>query len=167
MFSVSTRRRSARDVLARARILCLACNVADGIEIERRWLVDLGLVPHLTAQEQSWFDGETAADYDVWFTANAVLELAWSLGLVDEKTIDEGEFNDVFGEIANRLTVDSYEESDLDADLAPLSDEEVGTRMVRVEDEARNGDPNVRWRCTGLAWILDDTRAWPPVSRSP
>lgn len=163
---MNIRRRGAREVLARARIICFACNLADGIEIEPRWLDDFGLVPHLTPQERSWFDGEAPADYDVWFTANAVLELAWSLGLVDEKTIDEGEFNDVFGAIANRITVDSYTESDLDAELAPRPDEELRARMARVEDEARGGDPTVLWRQRALAWILDDARAWPPVSRT-
>jgi hypothetical protein len=52
------RRRNPRDVLARARIICLVCSLADGMEVYSQWLADLGLEPHLTPEERLWFFGD-------------------------------------------------------------------------------------------------------------
>jgi hypothetical protein len=168
-------RRAPRAVLARARILCFVCGLADGMEIYPQWVTDLGLLPHLTPEERLWFFGGTGTSprEDAWWPAVAVLDMAWSLGLVSsEKELDDGDFNDVFGAIANRINVDCYRESDLDEELAPRDDAEVRARMAHFEECARQGEeapPNerysaasIRWHHAGLAWIMDETLPWPP-----
>jgi hypothetical protein len=169
----ATRRRAPREILARARITCFVCGLADGMEIDPQWLADLGLEPHVTPEEREWFSGESTPTPECWWPATAMLDMAWSLGLLGEKEIDDGDFIDVYGAIANRLTVDSMKESDLSEELAPRDDTEVRARMARFEEYARGTDglppnrqysaPELRWHHAGLAWVMDATLTWPPA----
>jgi hypothetical protein len=159
-------RRAPSEVLARARILNLVSTLAEGFPVEELApdVPRFGLEDALTRDEAAWLGGQGEPGADVAWQGEAMLALAWAIGLAPALGDRDPE---AYGPIQERLA----DESAGDA-MAARSDDELLAMLAHVDACAaageepplreRYGAEALRWRRAALRWALDRSLAWPP-----
>lgn len=129
-------------------------------EVER-----FGLGPVMTDDEIACLYEEAEATIDVSWQVEAMLALAWTLGLASALGDRDP---DVYGPVQELLVI----EDDAEKVIAPRPAEEILAMLAHIEAVAaageepppreRFGAETLRWRRAALRWALDRSLAWPP-----
>jgi hypothetical protein len=165
--SPASARRPPGDVLARARVLCLVSTVAEGFPADelRGEVPRFHLEATLTADESAWLDGSAEPGSDVSWQVEAMLALAWTLGLAPSLGDRDPE---TYGPVQEQLVV----ADDAEASLAPRPDEDLRAMLAHLDLVAAAGEPpppherygaeTLHFRRAALRWALDRSLPWPP-----
>lgn len=158
-------RRSVQDVITRARILSLVSTLEEGFPAGQLVgdIARFHLESALTREEVGLLRDDLEPGQHVSWQVEAMLALAWVLGLVAELGPRNPE---AYGPVQERLMSDAAE-----GGLALRSDDEIRRMQGELEVIAARGEappPHQRygaeclhWRRIALKWAMDDTMAWP------